>query len=549
MIPEVTASLPEEECFYVISYYRLSKQDRNKHEQSDSIANQRKLIQAYIDNHPNLILVDEAFDDGYTGTNFDRPGFQKVLDAIQSGQANCVIVKDLSRLGREYISTGNLIDSIFPDLGVRFIAINDDVDSQVENDGNDILIPIKNIMNESYCRDLSKKLRRQFRIQRSNGEYLGAFASYGYCKSPEDKHKLILDEYAASVVRGIFSLWLKGYSQYFIADYLNEEMILPPAEYKRSLGLNYKTGYSSSGEAKWTHFQVTRILRNPLYAGVLIQGKRGTPNFKVKVIRTRKESEWSVVKNNHPAIIDPTLFELIQVMLDRDTRSSPSIDRVMPLSGVLYCPDCGRLMTKRTVTRSGKKFSYYVCSGYKKGLGCSGHSIECNKLETIVMNAIAHQVNVAAELDALIKEVGNSDVWKAKISRLDVSILQKKKELDEYYDFRRKLYEAFCDDLIDREEYDRMHAEYKHLISEAEAALRNLTAAKEEAIENTQTDNSWLSLFVKFQGLEELSREVIVTLVDKVYVHDDKHVRIEFNFRDEIQFYLEAMKADRLEVS
>ena len=150
MIPEVTASLPEEECFYVISYYRLSKQDRNKHEQSDSIANQRKLIQAYIDNHPNLILVDEAFDDGYTGTNFDRPGFQKVLDAIQSGQANCVIVKDLSRLGREYISTGNLIDSIFPDLGVRFIAIIDDVDSQVENDGNDIWIPMKNIMNESY---------------------------------------------------------------------------------------------------------------------------------------------------------------------------------------------------------------------------------------------------------------------------------------------------------------------------------------------------------------------------------------------------------------
>ena len=168
-------------CYYAIAYYRLSKYDRTSNQESDSIANQRKLVHAYLEKHPNIVLIDEADDDGYTGTNFDRPGFQKVLDAIKTGRANCVIVKDLSRLGREYISTGNLLEKYFPNAGVRFIAINDDVDSENEKSGDDLLIPIKNLMNESYCRELSKKLRNQFRIQRGNGEFLGAFASYGYC--------------------------------------------------------------------------------------------------------------------------------------------------------------------------------------------------------------------------------------------------------------------------------------------------------------------------------------------------------------------------------
>lgn len=292
-----------EDSFDAIAYYRLSKDDGTNHE-SDSIANQRVLIREYVKSHPNIRLVDEAFDDGYTGTNFDRPGFQKVMDAVNAGRINCVIVKDLSRLGREYVETGKYLEMVFPSMGIRFIAINDDVDSGNAKSSDDILVPVKNIMNETYCRELSKKLRRQFKIQRANGEYLGAFACYGYRKSPEDKHKLIIDEYAAEIVKAIFTFKLKGYSPQSIADYLNSEAVLPPAEYKKSQGLNYKSGLKGAGQAQWKAFTIQNILTNPVYTGVLIQGKRGTPNYKVKQMRVRDEDQWSIVNDNHEAIID-----------------------------------------------------------------------------------------------------------------------------------------------------------------------------------------------------------------------------------------------------
>lgn len=291
----INKEIPDVEEYRAMAYYRLSKDDKNedrsrdsKGEISDSILNQRKLVHAYLQNHPGITLVDEAYDDGYSGTNYDRPGFRSVLEKVRSGSINCVIVKDLSRLGREYIETGKYLEMIFPSFGVRFIAINDDVDSEHSTAGDDIIIPIKNIMNESYCRELSKKLRNQFRIQRGNGEFLGAFASYGYCKSPDDKHKLVVDEYAAEVVRGIFSMKIKGCSQNIIADFLNQEKVLPPAEYKKSLGLKYKTGFQASAQAKWSVVTINRILNNPIYIGTLVQGKRGTPNYKIKKMRDRK---------------------------------------------------------------------------------------------------------------------------------------------------------------------------------------------------------------------------------------------------------------------
>lgn len=242
MNTKYTAANADKNEYFAVAYYRLSKDDKAKSE-SDSIANQRKLISSYVDSHSNIKLVEEHYDDGYTGTNFDRPGFRAVMAAIKERNVNCVIVKDLSRLGREYIEMGRYIETVFPSLGVRFIAINDDVDSSQSNDSDDIIIPIKNIMNESYCRELSKKLRKQFQIQRANGEFLGAFASYGYLKSPDNKHKIIIDEYAAEIVRGIFLLKIRGYSGQGIADFLNKERILPPPNIKRSIGLNYKSGF------------------------------------------------------------------------------------------------------------------------------------------------------------------------------------------------------------------------------------------------------------------------------------------------------------------
>ena len=537
-----------DDVYEAIAYYRLSKDDGKNHE-SDSIANQRVLVREYIKNHPNIRLVDEAYDDGYTGTNFDRPGFQKVMDAVNAGTVNCVIVKDLSRLGREYVETGKYLEMVFPSMGIRFIAINDDVDSRKANSGDDILIPVKNIMNESYCRELSKKLRRQFKIQRSNGEYLGAFASYGYRKDPEDKHKLVIDEYAAEIVRAIFVLKLKGYSQQSIADYLNSEAVLPPAEYKKSQGLNYKSGLKGSGQATWRAFAIQNILTNPVYIGVLVQGKRGTPNYKIKQMRVRDEEQWCIRKDNHEAIIDEYTFESVQKVLKRDTRVAPKTEAVNPLSGLVFCADCGRSMIKRSVSRGNKKFHYYVCSTNKKGDGCSSHSISMETLENTVMRAIKNQINLVVEMKQLLEEVNHSDILSVKLRRLDLLIAEKNKEIDKQKDFRMKLYEALSDGLVDREEYDSMRKRTTVTIEAAEAVVQKLDAERAEIVSQNTRNLSWLERFARYQDYAKLSREIAVAFIDRVTVYEDKTVHIDFNYRDEIASYQEILKNISQEVS
>ena len=550
-----TKQVPDLEEYRAMAYYRLSKDDKNEDrskdsegEISDSILNQRKLVHAYLQNHPGITLVDEAYDDGYSGTNYDRPGFRSVLEKVQSGSINCVIVKDLSRLGREYIETGKYLEMIFPSFGVRFIAINDDVDSDHSTAGDDIIIPIKNIMNESYCRELSKKLRNQFRIQRGNGEFLGAFASYGYCKSSDDKHKLVVDEYAAEVVRGIFSMKIKGCSQNIIADFLNREKVLPPAEYKKSLGMKYKTGFQASTQAKWSAVTINRILNNPIYIGTLVQGKRGTPNYKIKKMRVRNENDWVVVENNHPAIIDPLMFSIVQKMMERDTRRPPKEDVLLPLAGVLFCPDCGRTLQRRTVTKGEQKYCYYVCATYKDGKGCSSHSFEQKKLEETVLHAVTGQIQMIVELNQLVQDIGLHRIDQIRLGRVDVMIAQKEQDLERDKEFRMRLYEALNEDLIDRDEYNKMRMKYTRQIEDTEKAINKLQLQRTEISSNHSTDNNWIMQFIKFQGITELTREVVVTLIDRIYVYEDKRIRIEFNYRNEIAAYQEILEKKAKEV-
>lgn len=554
---ELIASL-DSEYYYAVAYYRLSKEDTRKKErikakeniyESDSIANQRKLVNEYVKNHPKIKLVAEAIDDGFTGTDYDRPGFRDVMNLIKADKVNCVIVKDLSRLGREYIETGKILEMVFPSLGVRFIAINDDVDSENSKASDDFVIPVKNIMNESYCREQSKKLRRQFRIQRDEGEFLGAFACYGYLKDPEDKHKLVVDEYAGEIVKSIFGLKIYGYSQQAIADMLNEDKVLPPAEYKKSIGLKYKSGFKSTDNGKWNAVAIKKILINPVYIGTLIQGKRGTPNYKIKIMRERKQSEWSVVENNHTAIIDPLTFMAVQKMLERDTRTSPNEEVVLPLSGVLYCPDCHRIMCRRSVTRGNKKFFYYVCSTNKRGNGCTSHNFEQYKLEETVLRAIKNQIDTVVEMDKLISDIGQKDITATKLKRIDLMIAQKNKDIDSYKDFRMKLYEALNEELITREEYNKMREKYTSLIDDTQAVVDEMSAERKQILEDAEHDMGWMEQFSKFRGIKELTREVVITLIDKVYIFADKRIKIDFNYRDEMAYCQELLTQSVKEVS
>lgn len=263
-------------------YLRLSRSDGDQQE-SNSIKNQRALLNDYLGKHPELHKVDEYVDDGYSGTNFERPDFKRMIQDIENRKINCIIVKDLSRFGRNYIETGRYLERIFPFMGVRFIAINDHYDSAEENDDKGrILIPFNNLINDTYCRDISMRVRSHLDVKRKEGQFIGSFAGYGYQKDPKDKNHLIIDEYAAGIVQEIFKQKLNGMSSQRIASHLNELGVLPPNEYKRANGFNYTCGFQAGLNQKWTVVSVNRILKNESYTGTLIQGKRRKINYKVK---------------------------------------------------------------------------------------------------------------------------------------------------------------------------------------------------------------------------------------------------------------------------
>lgn len=265
------------------AYLRLSIEDGDKAE-SNSIGNQRELIRDFAAERPGLHLVEEYADDGYTGTNFERPGFKRMMEDIKSGKINCIIVKDLSRLGRNYIEMGKYLEQIFPMMGIRFIAINDNYDNAnaESNDSDNIVVPFKNLLNDSYCRDISIKVRSQLDMKRRKGEFIGGYAIYGYCKDERNKNRLVVDEYAADVVRSIYRRKLEGMSAQAIAEQLNSENVLAPSEYKRLCGLNYHSGFKAGTHAKWQAIQVLRILKNEVYTGTMVQGRRQKINYKMQ---------------------------------------------------------------------------------------------------------------------------------------------------------------------------------------------------------------------------------------------------------------------------
>ena len=339
-------------------YLRLSKEDGDVVAggklESNSISNQKDLIMDFLKSKSDIEVVSVRIDDGYSGVNFCRPDFQKMLEDIKKGKIDCVIVKDLSRFSRNYIEAGRYLEKIFPALGVRFIAINDNYDSADTQNSQDIIIAFKNLINDSYLRDLSTKIRSHLDVKRKNGEFIGNYTAYGYLKADDNKNQLIVDTFAAEVVRDIFRMKLDGMSPSTIANKLNEMQVLSPMEYKRSMGIHFETSFKTNKKALWSAQAVNRILTNEIYTGVLLQGKTTTPNHKIKVVEKVDEKNWIRVENGHEAIVDKFYFDAVQNTLERDTRCSQSSGETYPLCGMIFCGDCGSPMVRKINTKSTK---------------------------------------------------------------------------------------------------------------------------------------------------------------------------------------------------
>ena len=540
----------KEKIFYAAMYLRLSRDDISAGDggkpasvkaESESIANQRELIRAYICEQPDIELYDIYADDGFSGSNFDRPEFKRMMCDIEAGGVNCVIVKDLSRFGRDYIEAGRYIQKTFPALGVRFIALTDHYDSLKADTGeSSIVLPVKNFINDSYCRDISTKVRSGLEVKRRNGEYISPFAVYGYRKDAENRNRLVVDEYAAGIVRKIFAWKIAGMAVAAIAEQLNGLGILSPKEYKKSLGLKYNSGFSGAGRSLWGSASVKRILTDETYLGHLLQGKTQKVNYKVKKSVEKPKEEWVRVENTHEPLVPEDDFQIVQNLLKSDSRLGPGMEKAGLFAGLLFCGDCKEQMVRRVNRYKGKEKVYYICSTKNRGEGCSRHSIEEEVLKGLVEKTVKKYTNTFLEEKTLFDRAKEKEEGSPAISAYDKEICRLKEEQDRYYSLCSGLYEDLRAGVITKEEFERLHGSFKGKAAQLEEAQKKQESLIKEMFKKGILSAGRLKAFQDCVELKELDRHTLGSLVKRIYVYEDRRIKIEYYFMDQYRVMLGA---------
>ncbi len=502
-------------------YIRLSKDDESVGE-SSSIKTQRNMLRSYA-NENGFIVYDEYIDDGFSGTNFDRPNFQRMLADIENKRVTLVITKDLSRLGRDYIATGQFTEIYFPSKGIRYIAINDGYDSAAPFDD---IVPFKNVINELYARDTSKKIRSAFLTKMKDGSFIGNFAPYGYRKDPDNKNHLLIDEAVAPVVREIFDMATKGYKPSEIAKHMNSLNIYTPAMYRcennKHLNLD---NYSKRRE--WTSATISKMLRNVVYMGHTAQKKTTKVSFKSKVSIQNPREDWIVVENTHEPLVDKECFETV-----RRRAQSRICERnkgfVNIFSGIAKCGDCGRNMSA-VGTRKKDALANLTCGGYKLygALECSNHFIDFSTFYDIVLNAIREQVRMTEDEKQLIafelqKEMENSNKsndTKEKIAAL----IKQNKQLDAIIE---KLYADNFEGTISNDRFRKLLDNYEKESQAITAKINILSEALSANNANAELDyNQYLELVREYTSVKTLTTDLLFKLIERIEVGQGQFIQ------------------------
>ncbi len=525
--------MKKSELFYTAVYIRLSREDGDK-EESDSVGNQRRLLTEYVSRMENFLLYDTYVDDGYTGTSFDRPSFKRMIADIEEGKVNCVVVKDLSRFGRDYIDTGRYLERVFPELGVRFISVSDGIDSIRQ--AYDMLLPIKNIFNEQYARDISKKIQATVKSKQKAGEFIGSFTSYGYKKSPADKNKLIIDEYAAEVVRKVFRLYIGGMGKLSIAKLLNAEGILCPSEYKMANGENYKNCNRLESTSYWTYSTINAMLKNEMYRGTMVQGK------KHQQMRSRQKlvdkEDWIIVEDTHEPIIDLETWEKTQKLLSKRHRDMGLEENKNIFAGFIICADCGRAMMKNFWKRAdgSRTYSFY-CGTYKRhGKGyCTPHRLPFHVLEKIILNDLRAIIKNVNDLQRLVEDQ-HFPYPKEKIAGKE--LVRVKAELERVRKLKKTVYEDYKEGLISREEYVAYREDYLKKEELYKKQTETLEQKLKESVAEDIFQTPWMKRLLEMKDIEKLDRVEIVEMVDQIVVYENCKIKIRYNFGNELENFL-----------
>ena len=501
----------------------------------------KKFIEEWNGKHTDKIeVVDCYIDLGKTGTNFNRGAFQRLMQDVRMGDINCVIVKDLSRFGRNYLEAGNYIEKIFPFLGVRFIAVADGFDTGAGgNETKQMVSEIKNLVNDMYAKDFSVKAKASLAQRRKEGSYVGGPAPYGYKAVWEGKvRRLIPDENTEEIVRYIFQKFIETESYTAVADDLNTRKINPPAVYHKTGEVYCPPDAAYKG---WDKSGVERIIKSDTYAGKLVQGKTRRLDYRSKKKMNVPMRDWVIVDNTHEAIIPAEQFELVRRILETETRRPNDAETVALFAGFLYCGDCGSRLVRRSASYKGKRYVYYQCSGSKQNKGsCTSHNLRDEKLYNIVRNALQMQIQIVMEEAEFVESIRQAQQEPYRVRRIERQIRQLTAEKAHTQGIKEKLYGDYAEEILTREDflnynelYSKRIEEYDRKITELEAEQRNLQTAPNAY--------PFLDVYRKYRKLEEITRPMIVELIEKIEVYEGNRVEITFRFQDEIADLLEEL--------
>lgn len=512
-------------------YIRLSREDGDKQE-SESIGNQRKILQRYVKEN-NLCLIKEYVDDGISGTTFDRPSFNELLQDIENKTIDMVITKDLSRLGRDYIKTGFYLEDYFPKNNIRYVAITDGIDTYIDSTNNDIT-PFKAIMNDMYAKDISKKIRSVLKEKQKQGEYMCSIPAYGYKRHPTIKNKLIVDEQVRNVVEKIFEMYANGHGSVEIVNYLNNKKYLSPTGYRKT-GLvqdENKTNYN------WNEVTLCNMLKNEVYIGNTVQNKRSIISYKVKKFRTVDKEEHIRVENTHEAIIDIDVFEKVQCIIERrGTNTKLKYDYL--LRGLLYCYHCKRklqIVLKKNSKRNSKSHPYITCSDAKER-GCYPLNLNYEKFEQHIIYVVQKICQIYADKEIFYsiyeqyqnKTLDIREEYKKKIEQIDRAITDINNNLDKMYMDKLK-------GVLQEEDYIRVSGKLsleRTKLNEQRQELEQKLIITEDKIEtknHTKEEKELDELIENFLKFEKPDKMFLYRLINKIEIDKDKNIYIYFNF-------------------
>ena len=533
---------------WLVGIYTRRSFDDNEDFESNTIINQKSLINNYISKEDNMKIIDYYVDDGYTGTDFNRPAFQEMMNDIKEKRINTIIVKDLSRLGRNHLEVGRYIEDIFPTYNIRIIAINDNVDSFKRPESiQDLIIPIKNLINESYARDISKKVSSAYRTMASEGKYVAGTSPYGYTLDKEDKHHLVIDEEESKIVKEIFNMALNGEGRIKTVKYLNDNNIYCRKElqrrkkYKLSLDpIEEKTKY------RWSTSTIGRMLTNEVYIGNLTQLRTKRESFKNhKVINVDKE-DWVRFENTHEPIITKKDFDKVQKKIKINSKYKiRDKDRKYSIyNGLLKCGDCGKAMYKQEDLRSNRQLSNYFCSTYLylSKSSCTSHKIKTEDLNNIVLEAIQLQIKLVIELERSLKKLFLKNNKETVESQYKNNVRIAKIKIENLNNKKLQIYEDWKFEVIDKKEYIIQTKMLEDEINKLEENIEIYSKTYRENIRRIKKNDSWIDHYKRNRKIKKLTRDVLLELIDTIYITEDGNVDIIFKYRNEyneLLLYLE----------